>query len=220
MVKIPQVYKEEAMAFATNEAKKRKGSVGDAKWKEDFHDYLADALPSITMGRNPATKTLKEQGKGIFTGEIQRRFVKFNPDPELRKKAETRFKQLFGDMVEWYFEHLIDKDQYFKINASSSADMPKAIRNMFMRYYMGALLRAFMQKLYSVDAGKLAASTSNVPDLAKQTSFAKAGKFVAPFMNEVESEFLKQTSRIDLHPNFESTQMEFTEIKSNPKKKR
>lgn len=216
MVKIPQVYKEEAMSFATAEAKKRKGSVGDAKWKQDFHDYLADALPSITMGRNPATKTLKEQGQSVFQGVVAQRVQKFGGD---KVKAIKRFKQLFGDIVEWYFEHTVD-NKYKDSNFTDKEKFHQIVVNRYMRYYMAALLRAFIKKLYSMSPDELAKNVASVEGFSGIKTPPQAGMGIKGFIDDVEKTFMSELERINLLPEF-TRQLSLDErVSSNPKKKK
>lgn len=207
MLKVPQIYKEEAINFANKEAKKNGHKIGGKEWKKSCEDFIAEALPRITMGRNPATKNLKDTAQAVFTGEILESFEKNTPDNE-REKAVTEFKSYFGNLIEWFFEHLVNKSLYYKINVTKPEDMRSAIQNLYMRYYMAAMLRGFIRELYSLDPAVIAKSVRSIDGFNDIRSFIDAKKFSGIFMNTVEKSLRAKLQKLKLAPSF-TTQLEF-----------
>jgi len=207
MLKVPQIYKEEAISFANKEAKKNGYKIGGQEWKKSCEDFIAEALPRITMGRNPVDKNLKAASIGIFTGEILERFKEHTPDNE-REKAIKEFKNCFTNLIDWYFKHLVDKNSYYKTGATKPEDMPSAIQNLYMRYYIAALLRCFIREIYSLDPISIAKGVRSIGGFNDIRSFPDAKKFYIIFIKSVEKSLRKALQKIKLAPAF-TNQLEF-----------
>lgn len=110
--------KEQANDYANMEAELQGFAVGSEKWKKSYKHFLGFALSTITLGRNPRGKSLKNPrdlkiwpeifGSSGFAGTVAKNFKTSNGTGIPLEEAQDRIKSAVTSLTYMYLNGVYD----------------------------------------------------------------------------------------------------------------